>query len=248
MIDAAPLSSAPVLSVRGLSARYGSVEALRPVDLALHRGELVAVLGPNGAGKSTLLRAIMGLTPGQGSVDFEGQALPRNDPRAVTQRGVVLVPEGRGVFGPMSVRENLELGAYLLASRSGEFTARLDRVFALFPRLRDRQSQLAGSLSGGEQQMLAIGRAMMAGPRLLLLDEPSLGLAPRLAAEIIETLATLNRQGLAVLLVEQRAPMALRIARRAYLMAVGRIVAEVTPDQIASPHDLARYYFAHEAV
>ena len=189
----------------------------------------------------------MGLTPGEGRVEFEGSALPRNDARAVTARGVVLVPEGRGVFGPMSVRDNLELGAYLLKHRTGEFSARLDRVFALFPRLRDRQTQLAGSLSGGEQQMLAIGRAMMAGPRLLLLDEPSLGLAPRLAAEILGTLATLNRDGLPVLLVEQRAPMALKIARRAYLMAVGRIVAEVTPDQIASPHDLARYYFSHEA-
>lgn len=240
--------NAPVLTVRGLSARYGNVHALRPVDLHLERGELVAVLGPNGAGKSTLLRALMGLTPGSGSVEFEGSALPRNDPRAVTQRGVVLVPEGRGVFGPMTVRENLELGAYLLKRHGGEFSARLDRVFALLPRLRDRQTQLAGSLSGGEQQMLAIGRALMAGPRLLLLDEPSLGLAPRLAAEIIGTLATLNQQGLPVLLVEQRAPMALRIARRAYLMAVGRIVAEVTPDDIASPNDLARYYFSHESV
>lgn len=240
-------TAVPVLSVRGLSARYGSVEALRPVDLHLGRGELVAVLGPNGAGKSTLLRALMGLTSGEGQVEFEGRALPRNDARAVTERGVVLVPEGRGVFGPMTVRENLELGAYLLPRRSGEFGARLERVFALFPRLADRQTQLAGSLSGGEQQMLAIGRAMMAGPRLLLLDEPSLGLAPRLAADILGTLATLNRQGLPVLLVEQRAPMALKIARRAYLMSVGRMVAEVTPDQIASPHDLARYYFAHEA-
>jgi len=240
--------SAPVLTVRGLSARYGNVLALRPVDLHLERSELVAVLGPNGAGKSTLLRALMGLTPGSGRVEFEGSSLPRNDPRAVTQRGVVLVPEGRGVFGPMTVRENLDLGAYLLKRNSGEFSARLERVFALLPRLRDRQTQLAGSLSGGEQQMLAIGRAMMAGPRLLLLDEPSLGLAPRLAAEIIGTLATLNQQGLPVLLVEQRAPMALKIARRAYLMAVGRIVAEVTPDEIASPHDLARYYFSHESV
>ncbi|MBL8383341.1 MAG: ABC transporter ATP-binding protein [Burkholderiales bacterium] len=235
---------APVLSVEGLSARYGSVEALHPADLALGHGELVAVLGPNGAGKSTLLRAIMGLTPGSGRVRFEGTELPRDDPRAVTMRGVVLVPEGRGIFGPMTVRENLDLGAYLLPGRGGEFAARLEQVFALFPRLKDRQSQLAGSLSGGEQQMLAIGRALMAAPRLLLLDEPSLGLAPRLAAEILETLGRLNRAGLAILLVEQRAPLALKLARRAYLLAVGRIVAEVTPDQIASPHDLARYYFA----
>ena len=232
------------LSVAGLSARYGNVEALHWTDLTLARGELVAVLGPNGAGKSTLLRAIMGLTPGAGSVMFDGAALPRNDAQAVTTRGVILVPEGRGIFGPMTVRENLDLGAYLLANQRGEIAARLERVFALFPRLKDRQMQLAGSLSGGEQQILAIGRALMAGPRLLLLDEPSLGLAPRLAAEILDTLGELNRAGLGILLVEQRAPLALKLAKRAYLMAVGRVVAEVTPDQIASPHDLARYYFA----
>ena len=238
------LSAAPWLSVEGLSARYGKVEALRPVDITLARGELVAVLGPNGAGKSTLLRAIMGLTPGNGRVWFDGAELPRGDAQAVTTRGVILVPEGRGIFGPMTVRENLDLGAYLLGNQRGEMMARLERVFALFPRLQDRQSQLAGSLSGGEQQMLAIGRALMAGPRLLLLDEPSLGLAPRLAAEILDTLGQLNRAGLGILLVEQRAPLALKLATRAYLMAVGRVVAEVTPDQIASPHDLARYYFA----
>ncbi|MFN0159715.1 MAG: ABC transporter ATP-binding protein [Burkholderiales bacterium] len=236
--------SAAVLEVQGLWARYGNVEALHPVDLTLGRGELVAVLGPNGAGKSTLLRAIMGLTAGGGRVLFEGAPLARNDARAVTQQGVILVPEGRGVFGPMTVRENLDLGAYLLGNRAGEIAARLERVFALFPRLKDRQTQLAGSLSGGEQQMLSIGRAMMAGPRLLLLDEPSLGLAPRLAAEILETLGSLNRAGLPILLVEQRAPLALKLARRAYLLSVGRVVAEVTPDEITSPHDLARYYFA----
>ena len=237
-------SNPPWLAVEGLSARYGNVEALHSTDLTLARGELVAVLGPNGAGKSTLLRAIMGLTPGTGSVMFDGAALPRNDAQAVTTRGVILVPEGRGIFGPMTVRENLDLGAYLLANQRGEIATRLERVFALFPRLKDRQTQLAGSLSGGEQQMLAIGRALMAGPRLLLLDEPSLGLAPRLAAEILDTLGELNRAGLGILLVEQRAPLALKLAKRAYLMAVGRVVAEVTPDQIASPHDLARYYFA----
>jgi branched-chain amino acid transport system ATP-binding protein len=233
-----------LLQVEGLSARYGNVEALHPTDLLLRSGELVAVLGPNGAGKSTLLRAIVGLTSGAGRVRFEGSELPRGDARAVALRGVTLVPEGRGIFGPMTVRENLDLGAYMLGGRKGEIAARLERVFALFPRLKDRQSQLAGSLSGGEQQMLAIGRAMMAGPRLLLLDEPSLGLAPRLAAEILETLGRLNREGLGILLVEQRAPLALKLANRAYLLAVGRVVAEVTPDQIASPHDLARYYFA----
>ncbi len=237
-------NATPLLAVEGLSARYGNVEALHATNLTVARGELVAVLGPNGAGKSTLLRAIMGLTTGNGTVRFNGEPLPRGDARAVAAQGVILVPEGRGIFGPMTVRENLDLGAYMLGRQRGEIAARLERVFALFPRLQHRQPQLAGSLSGGEQQMLAIGRALMAGPKLLLLDEPSLGLAPRLAAEILETLGGLNRDGLGILLVEQRAPLALKLAKRAYLLSVGRVVAEVTPDQIASPHDLARYYFA----
>jgi len=145
----------------------------------------------------------------------------------------------------MTVQENLDLGAYLVGNDRVEIERRRGRVFALFPRLADRRSQIAGSLSGGEQQMLAIGRAMMAGPKLLLLDEPSLGLAPRLAAEILATLGELNRQGLGILLVEQKAPLALKLAKRAYLLAVGKVVAEVTPDQIRSQHDLARYYLAH---
>ena len=237
-------NATPLLAAEKLSARYGNVEALHPTSLTVGRGELVAVLGPNGAGKSTLLRAIMGLTAGTGTARFDGVPLPRGDARAVALRGVILVPEGRGIFGPMSVRENLDLGAYMLGRQRGEIAARLERVYALFPRLKARETQVAGSMSGGEQQMLAIGRALMAGPKLLLLDEPSLGLAPRLAAEILETLGGLNREGLGILLVEQRAPLALKLATRAYLLSVGRVVAEVTPDQIASPHDLARYYFA----
>jgi branched-chain amino acid transport system ATP-binding protein len=234
-----------LLEVRAVSARYGSVAALQPTDLTVGTGELVAVLGPNGAGKSSLLRAIMGLVAGDGEVRFEGQPLPRRDARAVAARGVVLVPEGRGIFGPMSVQENLDLGAYLLGGNRAEITRRLERVFAMFPRLRDRRTQQAGSLSGGEQQMLAIGRAMMAGPKLLLLDEPSLGLAPRLAGEILASLGELNRNGLGILLVEQKAPLALKLARRAYLLAVGRVVAEVKPEEIRSPQELARFYLAH---
>jgi branched-chain amino acid transport system ATP-binding protein len=187
----------------------------------------------------------MGLVAGDGEVRFEGQPLPRRDARAVAARGVVLVPEGRGIFGPMSVQENLDLGAYLLGGNRGEIARRLERVFAMFPRLRDRRTQQAGSLSGGEQQMLAIGRAMMAGPKLLLLDEPSLGLAPRLAGEILASLGELNRNGLGILLVEQKAPLALKLAKRAYLLAVGRVVAEVKPEEIRSPQELARFYLAH---
>lgn len=231
------------LQASGLTARYGPVEALHPTDLHVNEGELVAVLGPNGAGKSTLLRRIVGLVQGTGDVRFGGATLPASDPRGCTMRGVVLVPEGRGIFGPMTVLENLDLGAYLETDK-GQVRARMERVFALFPRLKDRQQQLGGSLSGGEQQMLAIGRGLMAAPKMLLLDEPSLGLAPRLAEEIFVTLGELNKAGLSVLLVEQKAPLALQLAKRAYLLAVGRVVSEVTPDQIRSPHDLARYYLA----
>jgi branched-chain amino acid transport system ATP-binding protein len=230
--------------VDGLTARYGPIEALHAASLHVGEGELVAVLGPNGAGKSTLLRRIMGLVEGEGTVRFNGALLPKSDPRGCTMRGVVLVPEGRGIFGSMTVLENLDLGAYLVGRDKHELTRRFDRVFDLFPRLRERQKQLGGSLSGGEQQMLAIGRGLMANPTLLLLDEPSLGLAPRLAEEILATLGTLNKTGLSVLLVEQKAPMALKLAKRAYLLATGNVVAEVTPDQIASTQDLARYYLA----
>lgn len=232
------------LEVTGLTARYGAVEALHASDLHVGDGELVAVLGPNGAGKSTLLRRIMGLVRGEGAVTFAGSLLPASDARACTMRGVVLVPEGRGIFGTMTVLENLTLGAYLAGRDSAEVKARFSRVFDLFPRLKDRQKQLGGSLSGGEQQMLAIGRGLMAAPKLLLLDEPSLGLAPRMAEEILSTLGTLNESGLSVMLVEQKAPLALKLAKRAYLMSVGRVVAEVSPDEISSPHDLARYYLA----
>jgi branched-chain amino acid transport system ATP-binding protein len=231
-----------ILETHDLCARYGEVEALRSIDIAVEEGELVAVLGPNGAGKSTLLRSIMGLTNASGTVRFRGQALPQRDPAAVARNGIVLVPEGRGIFGPMSVAENLQLGAYVIGGRGAEFERRRERVLALFPRLKQRLSQIAGSLSGGEQQMLAVGRALMAQPHLLLLDEPSLGLAPRVTVEILETLGGLNGEGLSVILVEQKAPLALKLARRAYVMANGRITAVVDPREIKSHDELARFY------
>ena len=233
---------ARVLEVEGLSARYGHVEALRLVDLHVDDGELVAVLGPNGAGKSTLMRAVLGLIATDGRVCFRGNDVPRRNPVAAAARGLVLVPEGRGIFGPMTVAENLELGAYLLKRDRVEFTRRHDRVLSIFPRLKERLSQIAGSLSGGEQQMLAIGRALMAEPKMLLLDEPSLGLAPRIIDEILEKLGELNREGLPIMLVEQKAPLALKLARRAYLMSVGCIAAEIDPRTVKSHDELARFY------
>ena len=232
-----------VLEVRQLSARYGRAEALHDISLSVADGEFVAVLGPNGAGKSTLMRAIMGLVANSGDVSFRGAALPRQSPDTCVARGVVLVPEGRGIFAPMTVAENLELGAYLL-NDSAEFERRQARVFNLFPRMRERFGQVAGSLSGGEQQMLAVGRALMADPKILLLDEPSLGLAPKVIDEILSTLALLNKEGLPIILVEQKAPLALRLSNRAYLLSVGRLIAEIDPRTIKSHDELARYYLS----
>ena len=233
----------PLLDIDGLSARYGKVRALHPTSLSVGQGEMVAVLGPNGAGKSTLLRAIMGLLPTDGSVRFAGRHINARAPHQRAGAGLIMVPEGRGIFGPMTVAENLSLGAY--GVRAAQMRAqRQTQVFTLFPRLKERMGQLAGSLSGGEQQMLAIGRALMAGPVLLMLDEPSLGLAPRMAAEILETLGELNRSGLSILIVEQKAPLALKLADRAYVLATGRVVAETVPGQVTSHHDLARFYLA----
>jgi branched-chain amino acid transport system ATP-binding protein len=238
----ATASADRILEVQGLSARYGHVEALRPVDLHVYAGELVAVLGPNGAGKSTLMRALMGLVPTEGRVHFRGSEVPRRNPVAAAAMGLVLVPEGRGIFGPMTVAENLELGAYLLKGNKAELARRHERVLALFPRLKERRAQVAGSLSGGEQQMLAMGRALMSQPKMLLLDEPSLGLAPRVVDEILEKLAVLNRGGLPIILVEQKAPLALKLARRAYIMSVGTIAAEIDPRTVKSHDELARFY------
>jgi len=232
----------PLLEVRELSASYGRVMALKPISLTVAEGELVTVLGPNGAGKTTMLRAITRLVNAKGQVLFKGNDVSRLGTHELAARGIIMVQEGRGLFAQMSVRENLMLGAYTLGNAAEESGRRLAEVFTLFPRLEERIDQVAGSLSGGEQQMLAVGRALMAGPKLLMLDEPSLGLAPKVAASILETLGELNRRGLGILLVEQKAPLALKLARRAYVISLGRIAAELEASQIKSHHDLARYY------
>ena len=236
------MTVAPLLEARELSASYGRVAALKPTSLTVAEGELVTVLGPNGAGKTTLLRAITRLVNAKGEVRFKGEDVSRLATHELAARGIIMVQEGRGLFAQMSVRENLVLGAYTLGNAGEEIERRLADVFALFPRLKERVEQIAGSLSGGEQQMLAVGRALMAGPKLLMLDEPSLGLAPKVAAGILETLGELNRRGLGILLVEQKAPLALKLARRAYVISLGRIAAELGADQIKSHHDLAQYY------
>ena len=211
----------------GLSARYGPVHALRDVSLEVRAGELVALIGANGAGKSTLLRAIAGLLgPAAGRVVVDGRDVTGKAPEAMLRAGVALVPERRRIFGDLTVRDNLELGGYALP-RGREFAGRLragvEAAYNRFPVLRERGRQLAGTLSGGEQQMLAIGRALMTGPRLLLCDEPSLGLAPLVVAEIMRLLASLREAGTTILLVEQNARLALRFANRAYVLEVGRV-------------------------
>ena len=231
----------PLIEARDICAFYGRVNALKPTSLCVQEGEFVTVLGPNGAGKTTLLRAMLKLTPSTGQVFFKGRDITGLPTHRRAGEGIVMVQEGRGLFPQMSVRENLTLGAYA-APGDASMEARLGEVYALFPRLKERLAQIAGSLSGGEQQMVAVGRALMAGPKLLILDEPSLGLAPRVAAEIIETLGELNRRGLGVLLVEQKAPLALKLAQRVYVLALGRVAAELPASAIASHHDLAHYY------
>jgi branched-chain amino acid transport system ATP-binding protein len=234
----------PLLRVDGLGAAYGHIEALREVTFEVEAGALVAVLGPNGAGKSTLLRALMGLTPARGEIAFDGQRVTRWSTQRRAAAGIALVPEGRGVLGPLTTRDNLDLGAYARRGRAtaGDIADDLRRVHELFPVLAARQHQRAGSLSGGEQQMLAIARALMTRPRLLLLDEPSLGLAPRVAREIFVTLGALNDAGLTIVVVEQKAPLALRMARRAHVLRTGRLVATVDPSTLHSAADLASLY------
>ena len=235
--------SPALIEVNGLSASYGHVAALKPIDLRVEEGEFVTVLGPNGAGKTTLLRAMSRLIASDGKIKFKGRDITGVPTHRLAKLGIIMVQEGRGLFSEMTVQENLQLGAYGLGGSREQVEGRLEQVFRLFPRLRERAGQVAASMSGGEQQMLAVGRALMAGPKLLMLDEPSLGLAPMVAAGILDTLGELNRSGLGILLVEQKAPQALKLARRVYILSSGYVRAELPAQDIKSHHDLARYYF-----
>lgn len=232
-----------LLAVRNLAARYGHIEALQSTSLHVAPGEFVTILGPNGAGKTTLLRAITRLIASSGQVEFKGKDVTAFKTHQLAELGIIMVMEGRGLFGDMSVKENLQIGSYKLAGSQGDRDRQLEKVFSLFPRLKERISQTASSMSGGEQQMLAVGRALMADPKLLILDEPSLGLAPRVATEILSTLGALNKEGLGILLVEQKAPLALKLAQRVYILSSGSVRAELPTHEIKSHHDLARYYF-----
>ncbi len=215
--------SETILEVRDLHGAYGAIQALKGVSLTVRRGEITTIIGANGAGKSTLLRAISGLVrPTRGIIRYENTDITRLPPHRIVQRGIIHVPEGRRIFAEMSVYENLLLGAYSQWGR--DLDTRLERIFAIFPRLKERLHQRAGTLSGGEQQMLAIGRALMARPRLLMLDEPSLGLAPFLVREIFQIIRQINQQGVPILLVEQNAHMALEIAHQGYVLETGRVV------------------------
>ncbi len=218
------MSDKSLLELRNLSVFYGPVEAVHQVNLDVRPGEIVTVIGPNGAGKTTLLSAAMGLLPSKGEIGFEGQRILRPSVEAMVSRGVALVPEKRELFGEMSVEDNLLLGGFSLWSKGQrDQKQRMDEVFAIFPRLKERRAQMASTLSGGERQMLAIGRALMAKPRLLMLDEPSLGLAPLIVKEVLQVVASLRNHGVSVLLVEQNARAALKVADRAYVLEMGAV-------------------------
>ena len=235
-----------MLAVSGAVGSYGAAEVVKGISLTVGEGEFVALLGPNGAGKSTFLKMTVGLLPcRRGRITLNGEAIDGLSPQAILERRVALVPEGRQIFGPLTVFENLELGAYGRRRRHearDAIAADLERVNALFPILRERRGQLAGTLSGGEQQMLAIGRALMSHPRLLLLDEPSLGLAPRMVRAIMATLQRLRGEGLTILLVEQNAKLALEMTDRAYIMRTGEIVLTDTSARLREDDIVVRAY------
>jgi branched-chain amino acid transport system ATP-binding protein len=232
----------PLLEVSGVHTFYGNIEALKGVSLTVEEGEVVTLIGSNGAGKSTTLRSISGLTPPrEGSIKFEGTEIGEVPPQEIVERGISLSPEGRHVFPRMTVRENLDLGAYLRKDRDGIENDR-ERVYSLFPRLKERERQKGGTMSGGEQQMLAIGRALMANPRLLLLDEPSMGIAPILVERIYETIAEINRQGTTILLVEQNANYALEVSKRGYVLETGKVALEDQSSALRTNPDVQKAY------
>jgi branched-chain amino acid transport system ATP-binding protein len=230
-----------LLEVADIHTYYGAIEALRGISLTVEEGEVVTIIGSNGAGKSTTLRSISGLTPAKsGTVTFAREEITRVPAHEIVSRGIALSPEGRHCFARMTVRENLELGAF--RRRDGDVDEDLERVYELFPRLQERERQKAGTMSGGEQQMLAIGRALMARPKLLMLDEPSMGIAPILVERIYETIAEINRQGVSILLVEQNANYALDVSKRGYVLETGEVALTNESAQLRDDPEVQRAY------
>jgi branched-chain amino acid transport system ATP-binding protein len=231
-----------MLEIENLATSYGPIEALKGVSLAARQGEVTCLLGPNGAGKSTLMLTLSGiLKPTRGSIRFEGEELVGKSPAEIVARGLALVPENRLVFPALTVKENLQAGAFRRRDKGG-IAADMERLFVRFPRLKERIGQLAGTLSGGEQQMLAVARALMSRPRLLLMDEPSVGLAPIVVAEIFSIIRALHAEGVSIFLVEQNAHMALRVAQHFYLMEQGRVSFSGTPGELAQDDMVQRAY------
>ena len=220
---AAHAGNAPLLEISGLEVAYGGIQAVKGIDLAVAQGELVCLIGANGAGKTTTLKGICGLLPVKsGTIRYAGEKVTGRPVFELVRRGLAMVPEGRGVFGALTIEENLAMGAYVRSDNAG-IRADVERVFELFPRLKERRRQTAGTLSGGEQQMLAIGRALMSRPRLLLLDEPSMGLAPLMVQKVFETVLAVAKEGVTLLLIEQNAKLALEVSSRGYVMESGEI-------------------------
>ena len=230
-----------MLDVKDLNVYYGKIHAIKNISLTVEEGELVSLIGANGAGKTSLLTAIMGQIPSTGQISFEGQAVHGNGTMEIVRNGMTMVPEGRRVFPRTSVMDNLLLGAYTRKDKEN-VKGDLNKIFEMFPRLLERKNQLAGTLSGGEQQMLAMGRALMSRPRLLLLDEPSMGLSPRLVDQVFDTIVSINKSGTTIMLVEQNANQALRVAKRGYVIETGEIVLSDDADKLLSNPQVKEAY------
>ncbi|HET9907972.1 MAG TPA: ABC transporter ATP-binding protein [Anaerolineales bacterium] len=236
----------PMLELENIHTYYGNIHALKGISLTVEKGEIVTLIGANGAGKSTTLRTITGLLkPRNGSVKLDGDDLGRYKAHDIVYKGIAMVPEGRGIFARLTVTENLDMGAYSRTSKA-EYDQDVERIFALFPRLKERRNQVAGTLSGGEQQMLATGRALMAHPTLLLMDEPSMGLAPLLVELIFSTIEQINKEGMTILLVEQNALMALSVANRGYVLQSGSIVLQDSAANLKKDPTVQKAYLGME--
>ena len=235
----------PILTIKDLKVNYGGIEAVKGITLSVEEGQIVTLIGANGAGKSTTLRTISGLVkPRSGRIWFCSEDITGMDPTNIVKRGITMAPEGRRIFPDMTVLENLRVGAYL---RNDNLSDDLDRVFTLFPRLKEREWQLGGTLSGGEQQMLAVGRALMAKPRLIMLDEPSLGLAPLVVRSIFDIIREINQQGVTILLIEQNANMALQVAHKAYVLETGSITRTGTGAELLADESIKEAYLGKKA-